>query len=116
MHLLHHGRSEYTLIHPPTPTKPTRIERIVLGPNTRAGEVRQLLVGTGIWKMSRLLPEDLKTADPERVGCLISEVVFPGFEYEDHAYLTSAQLGSLFEGVQDGKRWVEELGVYLKSS
>ena len=116
MHVLHHGRAEYTLIHPPTSKAPARVERIVIGPNARAGEVRQLLVGTSVWKMSRILPEDLKSADKERVGCLISEVVFPGFHWEDHAYLKRDQLDGLFEGVEGGEIWVKELAEFVKSA
>ena len=114
MLLLHHGRAEYTLIHPRTPTMPTRVERVILGPNAHAGEVRQLLIGTGLWKMSRLLPEDLNTASTERVGCLISEVAFPGFHWEDHTYLKQEQLENLFAGIQGGDTWVKELEAFIK--
>jgi predicted cupin superfamily sugar epimerase len=53
---------------------------------TNPGESRQLLVGTGVWKRSRILPEDralVKTPqDKEKIGCLITEVVVPGFHWE----------------------------------
>ena len=116
MHVLHHGRAEYTLIHPPTSKAPARVERIVIGPNARAGEVRQLLVGTSVWKMSRILPEDLKSADKERVGCLISEVVFPGFHWEDHQFLTTDALVALFKGAPDGDKKVLELAPYVRKA
>lgn len=115
MHVLHHGRAEYTLIHPATDKTPARVERVVVGPNARAGEVRQLLVGTSVWKMSRLLSEDLKGTDKEKVGCLISEVVFPGFHWEDHAYLKPAQLKEALQGVEDGERWAQELEAFVKA-
>lgn len=80
-HVLHQGRAEYTLI---TPTFPPTIEIKVMG--TNPGEQRQLLVGTGVWKRSRILPEDRAlaktTADQDKVGCLITEVVVPGFHWE----------------------------------
>lgn len=101
-HVLHQGRAEYTLIHP---TNPPRIETMIMGDNAAAGETRMLLVGTGVWKKSRILPEDLKTAQTdeqkERVGCLITEVVVPGFHWEDHKYLTMAEFDALFEGASE---------------
>ena len=86
-HVLHQGRAEYTLITPGVAGKPPTIEKKVMGTNTAAGELRMLFVGTGVWKMSRLLPEDLALGTtPEKadkVGCLIHEVVVPGFHWED---------------------------------
>ncbi|RDX41629.1 hypothetical protein OH76DRAFT_1364234 [Lentinus brumalis] len=93
MHVLHQGRAEYTLITPGSPPK-------VMGPNIHAGEVLQLLVPTGVWKMSRLLEEDLVSASTEsskdHCGCLITEVVFPGFAWEDHGFLTKEGLEEIF--------------------
>ncbi|KAH9919450.1 RmlC-like cupin domain-containing protein [Epithele typhae] len=97
MHVLHQGRAEYTLI---TPGSPPRIERKVMGPNIHAGETMQLLVGSGVWKMSRLLTDDLKRASTpeaeEHCGCLITEVVFPGFHWEDHCYLSREEFDKLW--------------------
>lgn len=83
MHVLHQGRAEYTLIYP---TNPPRVEKHVrprsgvsilfsanaiwltyvriqvMGPNIEAGETLQLLVGTGVWKKSKLLDEDVAAA------------------------------------------------------
>jgi predicted cupin superfamily sugar epimerase len=112
MHVLHHGRAEYTLVHP---TNPPRVEHIVMGTDTRAGEVRQMLVGTGVWKMSRLPAADLAQADAAHVSCLITEVVFPGFHWEDHAYLTTEGLERLFAGTEDSEERVEELRAYVKT-
>ncbi|KAI0036909.1 RmlC-like cupin domain-containing protein, partial [Vararia minispora EC-137] len=117
MHVLHHGRSEYTLIHPPSsPSEEPRVERIVMGTNIAAGEVRQLVVGTGVWKMSRIPREDLKpeSTDPDKVSCLITEVVFPGFHWEDHAYLTPDGLEKLLKGAKGGDGWISELKGYVK--
>lgn len=110
-HVLHHGRAEYTLIHPGSPAK---VERVVMGADVSKGELRMLLVGTGVWKMSRLLDEDIKTKDPERVGCLITEVVVPGFAWEDHKYLTPPELKPLLEGVPNSEHWIQELQQYVK--
>ncbi|KAH7881368.1 RmlC-like cupin domain-containing protein [Lentinula edodes] len=90
-HILHQGRAEYTLIYP---TNPPTIEKHIIGTNVSAGESRQLLVGTGVWKMSRLLPEDMDH------GCLITEVVVPGFHWEDHQFLTKGGLHELLENVK----------------
>jgi uncharacterized protein len=115
-HVLHHGRAEYTLVHPGTPA---RVERIVMGADVARGEQRMLLVGTGVWKMSRLLPEDLSPAsapaDLSKVGCLITEVVVPGFAWEDHKYLKQDELEPLFEGAPDAGRWLQELQPYVKA-
>ncbi|KZT03617.1 uncharacterized protein LAESUDRAFT_683452 [Laetiporus sulphureus 93-53] len=112
MHVLHQGRAEYILI---APGSLPLVERKVMGPNIHAGEVLQLLVPSGIWKMSRLLPADLSptsstTQDAavarEHTGCLITEVVFPGFAWEDHGFLTRADLEALWGGSPGAEEWV----------
>ncbi|KAI0360794.1 hypothetical protein OH77DRAFT_1418807 [Trametes cingulata] len=113
MHVLHQGRAEYTLIKPGNP--PT-IEKKVMGPNIHSGELLQLLVPTGVWKMSRLLPQDLEAASSEeskdRCGCLITEVVFPGFAWEDHGFLTRRAFQELWQGAVPPE--AQELVKYLK--
>lgn len=89
-----------------------------MGSNTAAGEVRQLLVHDA-WKMSAIPAEDLEAVKAGRVsaddvGCLITEVVVPGFVWEDHAFLTKTELEKLFEGVEGGSKFVEELGAHLR--
>ena len=88
----------------------------VMGPNIHAGEVLQLLVPTGVWKMSKLLDDDLTAALTEgtkdHCGCLITEVVFPGFAWEDHGFLTRQGLIDLW-GNEDAPE-VKELAKYLK--
>lgn len=68
----------------------------------------QLLVPSGVWKMSRLLPADLARAadDPAHVGCLITEVVFPGFAWEDHDFLARKDVEALFGGASGGEEWL----------
>ena len=73
-----------------------------MGPNIHAGEVLQLLVGSGVWKMSRLLEDDIAATisnedAKDHCGCLITEVVFPGFAWEDHCFLTREEFDGLWE-------------------
>ncbi|TFK32558.1 RmlC-like cupin domain-containing protein [Crucibulum laeve] len=110
-HVLHHGRAEYTLI---TPGSPPTVEKKVMGTNVTAGETRLLLVGTGIWKMSRLLPEDLADDKRDNEGCLITEVVVPGFHWEDHQFLTKAALEELFKGAEGGEDVINDLLPHVK--
>ncbi|KAK7052390.1 cupin-5 domain-containing protein [Favolaschia claudopus] len=105
-HVHHQGRAEYTLI-TPRPGQTPLVERRIIGPNSENGETRQLLVGTGVWKMSRLLNADLKNeALGDRVGCLITEVVVPGFHWEDHAFLTKEGLKTLFGDAKEAQEFV----------
>lgn len=61
--------------------------------------------------MSRLLPSDLaaasasESAAKEHTGCLITEVVFPGFAWEDHGFLTRPELTALFGDSEEAKEW-----------
>jgi len=113
-HVLHQGRAEYTLI---TPTFPPTIEIKVMG--TNPGEQRQLLVGTGVWKRSRILPEDRAlaktTADQDKVGCLITEVVVPGFHWEDHQFLTKAKLEELFKDAPNKEEAIKRFTPFVKA-
>lgn len=119
MHVLHQGRATYTLIHPPKAAgESPRVEKITMGTNTAAGEVRQLLVGNA-WKMSEIPDEDLAQVaagkvSKDEVGCLITEVVVPGFVWQDHAFLTPDVLQSLFKGQADGEKWIKELTPHLR--
>jgi predicted cupin superfamily sugar epimerase len=77
-----------------------------------------LLVGTGVWKMSKLLSEDLMQAKTEvekkKLGCLITEVVVPGFHWEDHKFLTKDELLELLKDVPDKDSLISDLTVHLK--
>ena len=116
-HILHQGRVEYTLI---TPGNPPVIEKKVMGTNVRAGEQRQLCVGSGVWKMSRIPPEDLKAAttqdEKDRTGCLITEIVTPGFHWEDHKFLTLEELKELFKDVEDGEEKMRDIIPFVVTS
>ncbi|KAI0918191.1 hypothetical protein AcV7_006994 [Taiwanofungus camphoratus] len=103
MHVLHQGRAEYTLI---TPGRPPHVEKKIVGSDIHAGEVLQLLVPSGVWKMSRLLPADLARSAPgPGTGCLITEVVFPGFAWQDHRFLTRAGLEALWGDAPGAEEW-----------
>ncbi|KAJ7149033.1 RmlC-like cupin domain-containing protein [Mycena crocata] len=112
-HVLHQGRAEYTLI---TPGNPPTIEKKIIGAGE--GETRQLLVGTGVWKMSKLLSEDVTKAKTEEekksLGCLITEVVVPGFHWEDHKFLTKDALLDLVKDLPDKESLVADLSAHLK--
>lgn len=87
-----------------------------MGTDIGKGETRLLLVGTGVWKMSRLLPDAITDAEnQENDHCLITEVVVPGFHWEDHQFLTREGLKALFaDHGEGGEKWVKEFGSYLK--
>ncbi|KAF7799926.1 hypothetical protein EIP86_011169 [Pleurotus ostreatoroseus] len=144
MHVHHQGRAEYTLIYP---EQPPRVEIVIVGPNLENGETLQLLVGSNVWKKSRLLEDDVAAAgalsilvpvlpiryqshanhlhypfsrrraanaradidrDPSKrahTGCLITEVVFPGFHWEDHRYLRREELKALWGGESGWEVW-----------
>jgi predicted cupin superfamily sugar epimerase len=63
-----------------------RVETFVVGQDVMAGEQLQWIVEGGKYKASFLL-EDAAATGGEGTGCLISETVVPGFEYEDHDFL-----------------------------
>jgi len=114
--VLHQGRAEYTLI-TPVPGGSPEIEVKVMG--TGPGEHRQLLVGTGIWKKSRILPGDIALGksdqDKDGVGCLITEVVVPGFHWEDHVFMKKQNLKDLFKGIEGGEKTIAEFEKYVKN-
>jgi uncharacterized protein len=89
-----------------------------MGTDSAAGETRMLFVGSGVWKMSRLLSEDrdrAKTQDEkDRTNCLITEVVVPGFHWQDHKYLTLNELKEIFGTTDGGEKHIEELTPFVK--
>ena len=84
------------------------------------GVRRMPAVGTGIWKRSSLLAADLAvvaaSAEEESTHCLITEVVVPGFDWEDHVYMDKGALERLFDGVDGGARLVEEFSEFVSVS
>lgn len=89
-----------------------------MGTDSTAGETRMLFVGSGVWKLSKIPSEDFdraKTQDErDRTNCLITEVVVPGFHWEDHKYLTVDELKQLFGTSERGEKYVEELIASVK--
>ena len=125
MHVHHAGRSQYTLISAQPPLGPglkdeqgrplTRI--VVMGEDITKGEVRQLMVPGGWWKVSEIPPQDLEAVksgqvDPARVGAYISEVVVPGFHWEDHTFITKDVLSKLFIE-KDQAEFIEKYSQYV---
>lgn len=116
VHTLHRGRARYVIIHADevsTPEFPggysegdhdgsgedemwrgrARIETFVVGPNVLDGEKLQWIVEGGKYKASFLLPDEEGGTTSD--GCLISETVVPGFEFEDHDFMRMERLEAL---------------------
>jgi len=85
----HHCGSpiRYTVISPNG-----RIAHHVLGSDLSRGQVPQLHVQGGDWKISELMTGEYG---------LISEVVVPGFNYEDNEIATVEQISALFPDLID---------------
>ncbi|CCH41362.1 hypothetical protein BN7_901 [Wickerhamomyces ciferrii] len=94
IHILQKGRGQYVLIYPNG-----EVKSFIVGFNHSKGEVSQWVVPGGVYKASYLLPLDSQIGETKDDHLLISEVVVPGFEYEDHEFL---------EGVDNLKKLVGE--------
>ncbi|SMN22562.1 similar to Saccharomyces cerevisiae YML079W Non-essential protein of unknown function with structural resemblance to plant storage and ligand binding proteins [Maudiozyma saulgeensis] len=77
IHILQRGKGQYVLIHPDGTIKSFRV-----GFDYANGEVSQWVVPGGVYKASFLLPNE-EFSD----GLLISEVVVPGFDFDDHMFM-----------------------------
>lgn len=63
-------------------------------------EVTQLFIPGGWWKASEIPEEDRLLLDApgadeelrERIGCIISEVVVPGWQPEQHVFIDKAKV------------------------
>jgi predicted cupin superfamily sugar epimerase len=84
-----------------------RVETFVVGGDVLAGERLQWIVEGGKYKASFLLEDD--ATGGEGTGCLISETVVPGFEYEDHDFLKRERAEVLLSREQ-----LEEMGWMLR--
>lgn len=114
IHLHHSGRALYTLIEPPQSKheKPT-IHRIILGPDITRGEVSQLFVPGGWWKVSEIPEEDRLLLDApdsgkelkERIGCLISEVVIPGWNPDQHVFIDEEKVSGPLLLTREYENW-----------
>ncbi|CDU24155.1 related to NADH-ubiquinone oxidoreductase B16.6 subunit [Sporisorium scitamineum] len=127
MHVHHAGRTKYTLISAKAPLGKGLVDEngdpltktVVMGDDITKGEVRQLLVESGWWKVSEIPEEDRDAAkegkaDGERIGALISEVVTPGFHWNDHTYLNQAKLRELFADSPRSDELCERFKKYVK--
>jgi predicted cupin superfamily sugar epimerase len=87
-----------------------RVETFVVGGDVLAGEKLQWIVEGGKYKASFLLEDAAAaTGGGEGTGCLISETVVPGFEYEDHDFLKRERAECLLTREQ-----LEEMGWMLR--
>ncbi|CCH59444.1 hypothetical protein TBLA_0B06190 [Henningerozyma blattae CBS 6284] len=77
VHILQRGRGQYVLIQPNGEIKSFKV-----GFDYANGEISQWVVPGGVYKASFLL-ENKDFND----GLLISEVVVPGFDFEDHQFM-----------------------------
>lgn len=83
VHCYHLGGSiKYTLLN-----AEGKLQNVVLGPDIENGEVPQLVVKGGCWKIAELVEGDYS---------LITEVVVPGFEYQDNEIATYNKISQLF--------------------
>jgi uncharacterized protein len=69
--------------------------------------------------MSRLLEEDIESAttqmQKDRTNCLITEVVVPGFDWEDHQYLTLEGLQGILQGTDSEAERIKEFSPFIKT-
>ncbi len=75
-----------------------------MGSDPSAGEVLQLFVPGGWWKASEIPEEDLNLSKAittehheleDRIGCLISEVVVPGWNPDQHQFIDEEKVSSV---------------------
>ena len=119
IHTLHKGRGRYIMIHADEVARASypggngnsdvsgtgiddesmkwtgkaRVESFVVGPNILDGEKMQWIVEGGKYKGSFLLPDEDGGRGSD--GMLISETVVPGFEWEDHDFMSVQRLDAL---------------------
>nr|OQO25361.1 hypothetical protein B0A51_08102 [Rachicladosporium sp. CCFEE 5018] len=118
VHTLHKGRGVYVLVHADEVaaeecvggygghglsererwTGKARVEVFVVGMDLLKGERCQWIVNGGKYKCSYLVADEDGGNSSE--GLLISETVVPGFEYEDHDFMTKARLEMLVRAEQ----------------
>lgn len=90
IHILQKGRGQYVLIYPDG-----RVKSFIVGFDHSRGEVSQWVVPGGVWKASFLRPLSDDVGESSDDHLLISEVVVPGFEYDDHQFLQDDKLVEL---------------------
>ncbi|KAJ6139603.1 hypothetical protein N7471_006089 [Penicillium samsonianum] len=119
VHVWQSGRGRYVVIHVDEVSRDhsrgcsaekakARVETFVVGPGVEVGERVQWVVEGGKYKASFLLPDEPEGETSS--GLLISEVVFPGFEFADHDFLRKEQMEELLTAEE-----VQELSWMLKA-
>ncbi|KAE8149323.1 RmlC-like cupin domain-containing protein [Aspergillus avenaceus] len=116
VHTLHRGRGRYVIIHADQASEnggKAPIESFIVGHQIEKGERLQWIVEGGKYKSSYLLPdpEAESSGQEETKGLLISETVVPGFEFDDHDFLTEEGIDQLLTPEQ-----VQELRWMVRSS
>ncbi|KAH3661842.1 hypothetical protein OGAPHI_006020 [Ogataea philodendri] len=102
IHILQKGRGQYVLVYPDGTVK-----SFIVGFDVARGEVTQWVVPGGVYKASFLLPLDGEESEKDHL--LISEVVVPGFEYDDHRFMESYdELHALVGDRADSLKWLLE--------
>ncbi|KAF2157191.1 hypothetical protein K461DRAFT_250014 [Myriangium duriaei CBS 260.36] len=96
IHTLIKGRGRYVLLHADEVTGPARAEVFTVGLDVAKGERVQWIVEGGKYKASYLLPD----GEGRDEGLLIAETVVPGFEFEDHDFLTDERAAELLRPEQ----------------
>ena len=111
VHTLHRGRGRYVVLHPSdvgggSGGSVVRVEKFTVGHDLAKGEKLQWIVEGGRWKATYLMPDlSSEGSGASEEGLLISETVVPGFDFEDHDFLTLEALsGMLGEKETDLKR------------
>ena len=94
-----------------------RVEEFTVGHDLAAGEQLQWIVEGGKWKATYLLP-DLSRKDgsgsgkesdgvgSSEEGLLISETVVPGFDFEDHDFLSPEKLRRMMGENLESLEWL----------
>ncbi|QLQ79961.1 hypothetical protein HG537_0C06100 [Torulaspora globosa] len=82
IHILQRGKGQYVLIYPNG-----RVKSFKVGFDYANGEVSQWVVPGEVYKASFLIPNDEFSN-----SLLISEVVVPGFDFEDHKFMSEDEL------------------------
>ncbi|RHZ73943.1 hypothetical protein CDV55_105325 [Aspergillus turcosus] len=101
IHSLHRGRARYIIIHADLADGTGRapVSSFVVGPDIEKGERVQWVVEGGKYKGCYLLPDSSEKGDAdeegESGGLLITETVVPGFEFEDHEFMSQQTMERL---------------------
>ncbi|OBA15941.1 uncharacterized protein OGAPODRAFT_49444 [Ogataea polymorpha] len=102
IHILQRGRGQYVLVYPDG-----TIKSFVVGFDVEKGEVTQWVVPGEVYKASFLLPLNGEPSADDHL--LISEVVVPGFEFDDHRFMQSYdELKALVGDRAEELKWLLE--------